>query len=407
MERIWADVKQTICGICSASCPAQVYVRNGEIVRVEASRQPGGSGYLCAKGHAGRGYLYRADRVQTPLRRVGERGEGLFAPITWDEAYREIAERLLPLKAESGPESVAFYSGYSKWYRPLLHRLAHSFGSLNYGTESSSCFQSSMMAHLINAGVYCRPDPQNAELLIVWGGNPFHSTNFSGFALDDLKEKGLEVLYIDPRVTPYSRYADLQLRPRAGTDGALAHFFAQSLIAAGRADLPYIEKYVHGYPPYEAYVRDFSLERAADLTGIAPRDLQAAADMLIRRRRFTIAASQTALTHHANGMQGYRAVMALGAITGNFDREGGMIPLEYSRQSLNHPRLLTEEFIQETRPQNAKAKIGTERFPLWSELIDEFQTMDLGRQILEGTPYPVRAVVAFGLNVRMFPGNRR
>ncbi|MDR3210126.1 MAG: molybdopterin-dependent oxidoreductase [Oscillospiraceae bacterium] len=400
------DVMQTICGICAASCPAEVTVSDGKIVRVEASKQ-GGNGYLCVKGSAGRDYVYRADRVKTPLKRVGARGEGKFEPITWEAAYAEIAEKIGALKESHGADSVAFYTGYSKWYRPLLHRLTHSFGTLNYGTESSSCHQASVMANLLSAGVYLRPDTENTDLLIVWGGNPFHGGNFGTIALEAQREKGLNVLYIDPRVTPYAQYADIHLRPKPGTDGALAHYFAKYLIDHGRADLEYIEQYVHGYPKYAAYVAAFDLNRASAVTGIPETELLAAAQLLASRKVFTIQVSQAATTHHTNGMQTYRAITALAAITGNFDREGGLIPAEYPKESLNKPQLLNDEFIDATRPADAKPKLGSERFPLWSELIDEYQSMDLSRTILEGTPYPVKALVAFGLNVRMFPGNAK
>ncbi|MDR1204745.1 MAG: molybdopterin-dependent oxidoreductase [Peptococcaceae bacterium] len=400
-----------ICGICASSCPVDLTIQNQKIVRVEASKIQGGSGYLCAKGAAGRGYVYREDRLKTPLRRVGARGGNAFEPITWDEAYAEIAAKTGAIKSAYGPDSVAFYTGYSKWYRPLLHRLAHSFGTLNYGTESSSCHQASVMANLVSAGVYCRPDVANAELLIAWGVNPFHSGNFSGEMMEIQKEKGLRVLCVDPRVTPYTQqYADIHLRPKPGTDGALAHFFAKYLIRAKKTDAEFIERYVHGYPQYAEYVEAFDIASVSRVTGISEKELRAAAQLIARHsRRFTIQVSQAAITHHINGFQSYRAIIALCAITGNVDREGGLIPMEYPGKDdrLNKPRLLTEEFIQQTRPDHAKPKIGSERFPLWSELIDEFQAMDLWRNILEGTPYPIKAVIAFGMNVHMFPGNAK
>ena len=131
-------------------------------------------------------------------------------------------------------------------------------------------------------------------------------------------------------------------------------------------------------------------------------------------------------------MQNCRAIQALLAITGNFDREGGNLPVEYPVDALNL-KVEWDKFVDETRPlsedssgyQNSvawhkknpgfraegrktcKPKIGSGRFPLWAQVVDEFQSMDLSRQILEGTPYPIRAVFALGMNRRMFLENEK
>ena len=113
---------------------------------------PVNDGRLCTKGLANREYIYRQDRIRTPLKRVGKRGEGKFREISWDQAYEEIAAGLNNCKMQYGAESVAFYSGYSKWYRPTLRRLAYAFGSPNYGCESSACYTAAFMAWKLAAG---------------------------------------------------------------------------------------------------------------------------------------------------------------------------------------------------------------------------------------------------------------
>ena len=143
------EVRHTICDICSPGmhCGINAYIKDGKVIKIEGiDGHPSNDGRLCTKGLSNRQYIYRENRVLTPLKRVGKRGEGKFEPITWDEAYAEIAKGLNAAKAKYGAESVAFYSGYSKWYRQMLRRLAYAFGSPNYGCESSACYTAAFMA---------------------------------------------------------------------------------------------------------------------------------------------------------------------------------------------------------------------------------------------------------------------
>ena len=155
------EIRHSVCDICTPGmhCGLDVYVKDGKVIKVEGTPDhPQNKGKLCTKGLGNRQYLYREDRILTPLRRVGERGEGKFEPISWDEAIDTIAEKLLSAREEYGAHRVAFYSGYSKWYRFMFRRFAGDYGSQNYGTESSSCFTSGLMAWQLTSGYALRAD---------------------------------------------------------------------------------------------------------------------------------------------------------------------------------------------------------------------------------------------------------
>ena len=162
-------IKKVRCNICSAGCLIDAYVEEGTLVSVEGSRDlPGQSGGLCSKGAASRQYVYNKDRILYPMKRIGKKGSGEFERISWDEAYRMIAENLLRIKKEYGPQAAAFYAGYPKWYRPALLRLANAYGSPNYCTESSTCFQSAAMAwKSIYGNDICFPDLMHAQTVLV------------------------------------------------------------------------------------------------------------------------------------------------------------------------------------------------------------------------------------------------
>ena len=406
------EVRRTMCDICSPGmhCGINAYLKDGKVIKIEGlDGHPVNDGKLCTKGLANRQYIYREDRILTPLKRVGRRGEGRFEPITWEEAYGEIARQLNRCKELYGPESVAFYSGYSKWYRQMLRRLAYAFGSPNYGCESSACYTAAFMAWKLSAGDQGGPDMEHSDLFLGWAFNPFHSSYMAARKAMKLKEKGLKFLIVDTRRTPASeKLADLFLQPRTGTDGALALAIAHELIRRGWIDLPYIQRYVYGFEEYAAYAAQFNESNIEAITGVPYEQVVAAAELIHANPRMSCNESSAPLCHHRNGLQNYRAVLSLLAITGNFDRTGGQLltPHSYMHVSCGFPTR-EEEFLYETRPTGVKPPVGAPRFPLWDHLEGEMQAMDLSRQILEGTPYPLRAVFALGMNARMFPDSGR
>lgn len=137
---------------------------------------PGQQGGLCSKGAASRQYVDNKDRILYPMKRVGERGSGEFERISWEEAYAMIANNLLRIREKYGSQSTVFYAGYPKWYRPALLRLANAYGSPNYCTESSTCFQSAAMAwRSIYGNNICFPDMMHAKTVLVWSNNLYYS----------------------------------------------------------------------------------------------------------------------------------------------------------------------------------------------------------------------------------------
>lgn len=406
------EIKRAMCDICSPGmhCGVNAYVKDGTVIKIEGmDGHPSNDGRLCTKGLANREYVYREDRIKTPLKRVGKRGEGRFEPISWEEAYREIARNLNACKEKYGAESVAFYSGYSKWYRQVLRRLAYAFGSPNYGCESSACYTAAFMAWKVAAGEQGTPDMGNSDLFLGWAFNPFYSSYMGAKRAMELKEGGLKFIIVDTRRTPATeKLADLFLQPKTGTDGALAHAIANVLIKNGWIDKPYIDKFVYGFDEYAGYVTQFNEKNIESITGVPYRQVVEAARMIHENPRMSCNESSAPLCHHRNGLQNYRSVMALLALTGNFDREGGQIlsPHTYMHVGCGF-ETRENDYLYENRPDHVKDPVGAARFPLWNYLEGEMQAMDMPRQILEGKPYPLRAVFALGLNGRMFPDSGR
>ena len=406
------QVKRTLCDICCPGmhCGVDAYVKDGRIIKLEGTKEhPRNRGKLCTKGSAGRQYLYREDRIKTPLRRVGERGEGRFEPVSWDEAYKIIADNLLKTKKEYGADSVAFFSGYTKWYRQYLHRFAYSFGSINYGTECSTCFKASEMAWEATVGLNSDPDMENSNVILGFALNAFHSNHLMSERLLKLKDQGKKFIIIDPRKTPATqKLADIHLQLQPGTDGALALGMANLIIQNNWHDKEYIEKYTYGFEQYAEYVKQFDLERTARITGLKPEDIYAATKLYATSGPASITEKSCSLTHHINGFQNYRAMICLNGLTGNFDRPGGQIPEKstfYDMPAGYH--MYEHEYYLDVMPPRRSDAIGCRKYPLWSKFMPEFQAMDLSRQILEGTPYPIKALYGAGMNAKMFPDTQK
>ncbi|WP_191399484.1 molybdopterin-containing oxidoreductase family protein [Flavonifractor sp. An306] len=401
------EIKHSLCAICSPGhhCGVDCYVKDGKIIRVEGTPEhPYNHGHLCTKGSALRNAVYREDRIRTPLRRVGQRGEGKFEPISWDEAYQTIARKLNEVKEQYGPNSVAFLSGYCKWYRPILHRFAHVFGSVNFGTDDSTCSAAMVIANKVTAGTGAGPDMAHANTFLGWNFDGYYSAHLSVLGVQKLKERGGKVIIIDIRQTPASRnLADIFLQINPGTDGALALGMAKLIIDNGWADMDYVEKYTYGFEQYKALADQYPLDKVARITGLDPNDIYEATKLYATNGPACTNFSASALVHHINGFNSHRAIFCLTALTGNFDRAGGNVPNPATY--LHKPagfKMREHEFRSDRYPGGVE-RIGAERFPLWNAQFDELQGMDLLRQLEEDKPYPVRAIFALGMNAKMYP----
>ena len=403
------EIKKTICSICNplTHCGIDAYVKDGVVIKVEGSKEhPHSEGTLCAKGSANRQYIYNKDRLRTPLIRTGKKGSGAFEPISWDEALGTIATRLLKIKKESGPESVVFFAGYTKWMRPFLKRLAHSFGSPNYTTESSTCHYATVVATKLTYGGFGIPHIKNTKCLLVWSRNPFYSNTAVIRGLLDAREKGMKIIEVGPLITPMTAHADIHLRMRPGTSGALALGLAHVIIEEELYDRDFVEKWTLGFEEYRAYVKKFTPGQTEKITGVPADLIFQAARLYAGTKPASLMTSASPTVHHTNGVQNHRALTALVGLTGNFDQPGGNYMLPPSWLYVPNGVKTRQLEFEQSRPWNKMPpRIGQDRYPVWCRLAPEAQAMHIPFQIESKRPYPVRAMLAFGMRAGMWPGS--
>jgi anaerobic selenocysteine-containing dehydrogenase len=248
---------------CHGTCGVLAHIRKGRLTKIEGDPDhPWNQGRLCARCLAMTQYVYHPDRLTRPLKRVGERGEGKWRGISWDEAFDLIEKKLKSIREEFGAESVVFSVGTGRDIGSWLSMLAYAYGSPNvmFAMSGCGCYSPRIAAVETVLGDYCVPDAsqwlekryddpryQIPECIVVWGYNIPNTCpdNIFGHWFIDLMKKGVEIVCIDPRLTWFSSRAKHWLRLRPGTDGALAMGFLNVIINDGLYDREFVEKWTN------------------------------------------------------------------------------------------------------------------------------------------------------------------
>lgn len=321
-----ANIK-TSCGICYRGCPVVVKLEDGKVVAVEGDTEhPRSQGAICVKGLASVEFLYHPDRLKYPLKRVGEKGEGKWQRITWDEALSRTAEEWIKAKDYYGAESVVLIMGsYKGIQRASLQRLAHAFGTPNIVTPANVCFLPSSFASTITYGFYAIADlPHPPRCIVVWGYNPAETDIIEYEVTVRALDKGSRLMVIDPLKMGLAQRADMWLQLRPGSDLALALGMMNVIVNEGLFDKDFVEKWTVGFDKLKAHVQDYPPEKVAEITWISADAIREAARFYASNKPACILWGN-ALEHNVNSFQAARAITILRAITGNLGIPGGEV----------------------------------------------------------------------------------
>src|SRR3954462_11456103 len=324
---------ETVRTVCAHDCPDMcsllVDVEDGRVRRVRGDPdQPFTAGFACAKVNRDADLVHSPERLKTPLRRTGAKGEGSFAPISWDEALDEIAGRWQRIIAESGPLALlgyAYSAHQGQLNRGLMLGLFHALGTsrLIAGTVCDTCCEE---AWNVTVGPVGGADPEAVEesdLIVSWGAD-LVATNVHFWAKAEAAQKrGVPVIVIDPRRSRTARLADKHLQIRIGTDAALALGVMHILVRDGRVDRDYIAANTVGFDRLEAEVLpSFPPQRVAEITGLAQSEIEDFARLYGAATRSFIRLGE-GMTRLARGGEALRTVALLPGVTGAYGRRGG------------------------------------------------------------------------------------
>jgi len=248
---------------CHGGCGVLAHIEDGKLVKIEGDPEhPWNQGRLCSRCLAMTQYVNHPDRLTRPLKRVGERGEGKWQEISWDEAFDLIETRMKQIREEFGPESVIFSMGTGRDIGPWICMLAYAYGSPNvmFALSGLACYSPRMSAVDTVQGDYCvfdaaqwlpeRYDSPRYEVpkcMVIWGYNIPASCpdNLFGHWIIDLMKRGTEIIAIDPRLSWFASRAKKWLQLRPGTDGALAMGFLNVIINEGLYDKGFVEQWTN------------------------------------------------------------------------------------------------------------------------------------------------------------------
>ncbi len=225
---------------CHGGCGVLAHVKDGKVIKIEGDPEhPWSQGRLCPRCLALTQYLYHPERLTYPMKRVGERGEGKWERITWEQAFDLIEGRMQEIRQSDGPESMIFLQGTGRDIGGWISMLAYAYGSPNwvFGLSGLACYTPRLMVMWITQGDnsvvdasqwlanrYDDPEYEVPKCIMVWGQNLPASCpdGFFGHWIVDLMKRGSEIVVIDPRCTWLASKAKHWLQIRPGTDGALA-----------------------------------------------------------------------------------------------------------------------------------------------------------------------------------------
>lgn len=310
----------TMCEMCVWRCGVLAKVVAGRVVKLEGNPDnPHSKGKLCARGQSGLMNTYDPDRVLTPLVRVGKRGEGKFRPASWDEALDIVADKMLQIKNKYGPEAVVFSSTHNL-SQVGFENLLNGFGSPNYGTQRSLCFNAMIVANQMTYGMEEPGRSYDAlKYIILTGRNLTEAISTSETSdLIAALARGAKVVYLDPRYTKTASKATEWCPIKPGTDLAFHLALINVIIQEKRFNQEFIDKFTVGFDELAQATLTYTPEWAAPLTGIG-------ADVIRRIAQDFSAAAPYALGHNGwrtsnfiNSFPTQRAISILNALVGNW-----------------------------------------------------------------------------------------
>ena len=367
---------------CPDTCAMRIGVESGRVVSVKGDPTHSlTAGVLCTKVARYAERTYHPQRLTTPLKRVGAKGEGRFAPITWDEAIATIADRLAEAWRRS-PESILNYSYAGTMGKVqgegMAQRLWHALGSSRLMATICAEAGSAGLRMSMGAGVGMDPEAiADSRLIILWATNPVTSHVHLWSRIQEAKRAGAVLWAIDPYRSESAAKCQHHIALRPGTDTALAYAIAHVLQRDGHLDLDYIERYTTGADAFLACAAEWPPQRVALVCDVPVAQIEQLASAYATTRPAAIRLNY-GVQRNAGGGDAVRAIMTLPALAGHWrHRAGGAV--------------LSASGWVPKRPRHGRPDLLGSRQPRWINM------STIGEALTQATP-AVEALVVYNSN---------
>ncbi|MCP8969562.1 molybdopterin-containing oxidoreductase family protein [Ectobacillus ponti] len=376
----------TACSLdCPDTCSLLVETENGRIVKVTGNPDhPVTKGAICHKVRHTPDKLYHPDRILYPLKRIGAKGEGKFARISWDEAYAEIAGKFSTIIEEYGAQAILPYSFYGNMgiinTEGMDRRFFHRLGATQL--ERTICNAAGSTGYMYTMGRSAGIDPEDtvhSKLIIVWGCNMLSTNMHQAVFANEARKKGAKIVVIDVHENRTAKWADWFIPIQPGSDAALALGIMHVLMEENLLDEAFISQYTTGFAELKEEAKAYTPEKVSAITGVPAADIVELARMYGRTTPSYIRIGN-GLQHHDNGGMAVRAISCLPALTGQWQHLGGGAMKGNSSFSSTNSFLLERPDLM---PNPAPRKVNMNQ---------------LGRVLLEESNPPVKAMFVYNCN---------
>lgn len=394
------DSRFSACDMCFNKCGLIARVEDGVVKKLDPNPKFLKSrGMLCARGNAGIRQVYDPDRLKYPLLRAGERGEGKWQRIPWDEALDMAAEKMLDVREKYLPCGHLFSAG-TDLHSQFVGRLAEVYGSFNVTSHESLCLVSNNRAFLDTFGEVPFPDVLNSRYVVMCGANRFEAlvTPDSMDLMTAMREHGCKLVTLDPRYTKTAALSDEWYPVRPGTDMAFMLALAHVIINEKLYDPQWIAEKTYGIEQLTEHVQQYT-------PGFAAEQCNIPAEAITRIARELAAAAPASMVYPGRRSSDYedstqirRAFAIVNGLLGNWDQPGGLLA---ARQVGLHGVPYDAPWYDE----NHYDRIDAEKVPMMFEHEGSFLvTRDA---VLADDPYEIRGWLVYKTNPMGTAPNRK
>ena len=410
-----AEGKTVVRGACPHDCPDTcalvTTVENGNAIKVQgAEDHPTTNGFLCTKVNRYLERTYSPQRVLYPMKRVGEKGKGIFTRITWDEALDTIAAKFKEIAADN-PQAIQPYSyagtmglvqGESM-DRRFFHKLGASL------LDRTICASAGAAGYKATIGLSMGTDPERfheAKLILIWGSNPITSNVHLWPRILEAQRNGAKIIAIDPYRSLTAEKCNQHIAPLPGTDGALALAMMHVIIKENLIDADYIEKYTLGFELLRERALEYPPAKVAQITGLDETTI-----INLAREYATTKPSIIRLNYgmqrHAGGGMAVRTVACLPALIGSWrDAAGGMLLSTSGTFGMNTTALARPDLIWNNPRTINMSALGDALTGF--QRVQTFNAKGAPTETLEPLDPPVRAIYVYNTNpVAVAPDSRK